>query len=98
MTVVVTLAAFNEEKSVGDIIRRLNELGYRCVVVDDGSTDRTVQVAAEAGAEVVSHPVNLGQGDALLTGFKICLLDPKCDIIIEMDADGQHDPGTFHAL
>jgi glycosyltransferase involved in cell wall biosynthesis len=92
MTVMVTLAACNEEKSVGDIVRRLHDLGFRCVVVDDGSIDRTVQVAAEAGAEVVSHAVNLGQGDALLTGFKVCLLDPVCDIIVEMDADGQHDP------
>jgi glycosyltransferase involved in cell wall biosynthesis len=92
MTVVVTLAACDEEKNVGAVVRRLHDLGFRCVVVDDGSIDRTVQVAAAAGAEVVSHPMNLGQGDALLTGFRVCLLDPDCDIIVEMDADGQHDP------
>jgi glycosyltransferase involved in cell wall biosynthesis len=92
VTVVVTLAARDEEKNVGELVRRLSDVGFRCVVVNDGSTDRTVEVAAAAGAEVVSHVLNLGQGDALLTGFKVCLLDPDCDIIVEMDADGQHNP------
>jgi len=92
MSVLVTLAARNEQRTVGDIVRRLRGLGFRCVVIDDGSLDRTVAEARVAGAAVVSHAVNLGQGDALLTGFKACLLDPDCEIIIEMDADGQHDP------
>jgi glycosyltransferase involved in cell wall biosynthesis len=92
MSVVVTLAARDEQKTVGEVVRHLRRVGFSCVVVDDGSLDRTVEVAAEAGAAVVSHAINLGQGDALLTGFKACLLDPDCEIIIEMDADGQHDP------
>jgi glycosyltransferase involved in cell wall biosynthesis len=92
MSILVTLAARDEEKNIGDIVRRLRDQGYRCIVVDDGSTDRTVEVATAAGAEVVSHAINLGQGDALLTGFKTCLLDRDCEIIIEMDGDGQHDP------
>src|SRR5262249_49776497 len=71
---------------------RLRDLGYDCIVVDDGSTDHTAREALAAGAAVVSHAINLGQGDALLTGFKACLLDPTCEIIVEMDADGQHDP------
>ena len=92
MSVLVTLAAHDEQKSVGELVRRLRAFGYSCIVVNDGSIDRTAEVAAAAGAAVVSHAVNLGQGDALLTGFKACLLDSECDIIIEMDADGQHDP------
>jgi glycosyltransferase involved in cell wall biosynthesis len=92
MSVLVTLAAHNEERNVGRVVRRVRKLGYKCVVVDDGSSDKTAKVALAAGAEVVSHAINLGQGDALLTGFKVCLLDPHCEIIVEMDADGQHDP------
>jgi len=90
--VLVTLAAHDEQKTVGEVIRRLRDLGFSCVVVDDGSVDGTVGAAKAAGAVVISHSVNLGQGDALLTGFKACLLDPDCDIIVEMDADGQHNP------
>jgi glycosyltransferase involved in cell wall biosynthesis len=92
MSVLVTLAAYNEERNVGRVVRDLRGLRYECIVVDDGSTDRTAQEALAAGAVVVSHATNLGQGDALLTGFKVCLLDSECEIIIEMDADGQHDP------
>lgn len=92
MSVVITLAAYNEAKNIGPVIRRLVELGYDCNVVDDGSSDDTFQVAEAAGAKVARHHTNLGQGHAILTGFMLALLDPACEIIVTMDSDGQHAP------
>ncbi len=62
---------------------------YPAVVVDDGSTDATGDVAARAGACVVTHPVNLGQGAALQTGLDFALAQ-GADVIVTFDADGQH--------
>lgn len=86
---VACITAFNEELNIAPIICRLREIGCDVIVVDDGSTDRTFQIAREAGAKVFRHSINLGQGYALLTCFKAAL---ACDyeVIIEMDADGQH--------
>ena len=61
------------------------------LVVDDGSTDRTVEMATLAGAEVISHSSNLGIGSSLKTGYKYGLRN-GFDIIVQLDADGQHDP------
>lgn len=60
------------------------------VCVDDGSTDGSQQAAREAGAVVVQHPINLGQGAALQTGIDYALQDPELGCIITFDADGQH--------
>ncbi|MBI3447144.1 MAG: glycosyltransferase family 2 protein [Magnetospirillum sp.] len=92
MSVVIALAAYNEAKNIGPVIRRLVELGYECVVVDDGSADDTFATAEAAGARVARHHSNLGQGHAILTGFMLALLDPQCEIIVTMDSDGQHAP------
>jgi glycosyltransferase involved in cell wall biosynthesis len=63
-------------------------------LVDDGSTDDTAQLAKSMGAFVVVHANNLGQGWALLTSFKAALLESS-DVIVEMDADGQHNPAEI---
>jgi glycosyltransferase involved in cell wall biosynthesis len=85
----VVVAAFNEaaviEPIISDIVRRT----YQVVVVDDGSSDSTGQIARSAGAAVVTHPVNLGQGAALQTGIKFALQN-GADCIVTFDADGQH--------
>ena len=98
MSVIVTLQAYNEEQNIVPVIEQILDLGYQCIVVDDGSSDSTVQLSEAAGARVISHPVNLGQGHAVLTGFKVGMLHPECEIIIEMDADGQHDPHDLPVL
>lgn len=91
MEIIVTLTAFNEECNIGEIVRKIKSQGYNCLLVDDGSTDDTSKIAKSFGASTIKHQINLGQGYAVLTSFKAALME-NCDIIIEMDADGQHNP------
>lgn len=81
---------YNEASVVGDVIRGLLTDFPHVVCIDDGSTDGSQDVAREAGAVVVQHPVNLGQGAALQTGLEYALRDPELDCIVTFDADGQH--------
>ncbi|MEE9382977.1 MAG: glycosyltransferase family 2 protein [Nannocystaceae bacterium] len=92
--VVVTLTAYNEEKNIAPVVRQCVDLGYDVIVVDDGSRDDTAGVAHRHGARVVRHHRNLGQGYALLTSFRAAL-ELDYDIVVEMDADGQHDPAEI---
>ena len=86
---IVTIAAYNEEKIIGSILEEIPS-EYGVLVINDGSVDRTREICLSHGAKVVTHVINLGQGAAVLTGFKKALaLD--CEYIIEMDGDGQHD-------
>lgn len=87
------IPAHNEEKTVGDIIRSTRALypDYEIVVIDDGSTDRTVKIAAEAGAEVVSLPFHCGGTVAVQAGYCIAAAH-NFDYAIKIDADGQHKP------
>ncbi len=95
MTVIVTLAAYNEAQVIGPVVGEIVGLGYGCIVVDDGSTDNTAATAKAHGAAVVRHHINLGQGHAILTGIAAAMLDPECEIIVGMDADGQHAPSEI---
>ena len=95
------MAAYNEAGSIGPLLASLPEqvCGLRVcpVVVDDGSTDQTAELAREAGSVVGTHRSNLGQGDALRTGFAMAQrLDAR--VVVTMDADGQHDPSELPAL
>ena len=89
--VCVVVPMFNEATSIGSVVTDLRQSFSRIVCVDDGSADHSDQVAADAGATVVRHPVNLGQGAALQTGFTFALTDPGVRHVITFDADGQHD-------
>lgn len=77
---------------VGDVVADLRQYFMNVVLVDDGSSDRTGDRASEAGATVVRHPVNLGQGAALETGIAFGLQHPDVRIFVTFDADGQHRP------
>lgn len=93
----IVVAAFNEAAVIGPIVSDLVRRGYRVVVVDDGSHDATGQIALSAGAAVVTHPVNLGQGAALQTGIKFAL-QQSAAYVVTFDADGQHRPADIARL
>lgn len=88
----VVIPAYNEESVIDEVVRETRRFFKHVVVVDDHSRDGTAQVAFEAGAEVIRHPINLGQGAALQTGFDFSILR-GAKYVVTIDADGQHDPG-----
>jgi glycosyltransferase involved in cell wall biosynthesis len=88
---LVILAAWNESEMIGKVVRDLRKMSLNVLVVDDGSTDNTSQVAEDAGAVVLRHSTNLGKGKALADGYRYAA-EEGYDAIVTMDADGQHDP------
>ena len=86
----VVVPAFNEAARVATVVADLRTRFDTVVVVDDGSADATGDLARAAGARVVRHPGNLGQGAALQTGFAFALTDPAMQHVITFDSDGQH--------
>jgi len=100
-TVGIVIAAYNEEEAIGGVLADLPEevAGYQVdpIVVVDGGTDDTEGVVRRAGYSVATHPVNRGQGDALRTGFAIAISRGD-DVVVTMDADGQHRPDDLPAL
>ena len=85
----VVIAAYNEARVIARVIADIRRRDYQIVVVDDGSADATGKIAAQAGAVVIRHPVNLGQGAALQTGLQYALGE-GADFVVTFDADGQH--------
>ncbi len=88
--VTILMPAYNEEQSIGNTVLRVKELypDFEVLVIDDGSTDNTMQVAMDAGANVWPHPYNIGNGAAIKSGLRVA----KGEWIVMMDADGQHAP------
>lgn len=93
--IAVILPAYNEEVSIGSIVLLAKRYADRVIVVDDGSSDRTAEVASIAGAEVIVHSPNMGKGMAFKTGFAAA---GDADIIVTMDSDGQHNPADIPDL
>ena len=100
MDSLVIIPAYNEEKNLPKVLSevRASLPGFGVVVVNDGSKDRTAEVAASLGASVISHPVNIGYGAAVQTGFKYASEKKYDGVIVLMDADGQHDAKDAPAL
>lgn len=86
----IIIPLYNEAPVIGEVVRGLLPYFPNVVCVDDGSSDTSAEAAREAGAVVVQHPVNLGQGAALQTGFEYALSDPQMTSVVTFDADGQH--------
>jgi glycosyltransferase involved in cell wall biosynthesis len=85
--------ALNEAATISAVVERVSRYG-QAIVVDDGSTDATAEIARKAGAEVVSHQANQGYDGALNTGFARAA-EMGCSYIITIDADGQHNPAQL---
>ena len=96
---IAIVPAYNEERNVGRVLDELRALdpGLDVVVVSDGSTDRTAEVAASRGAHVIRLPFNLGIGGAVQTGFRHAW-EERYELAVRLDGDGQHDPGELRAL
>ena len=89
--VCVIIPVYNEAGVIADVVREVREVFPNVVCVDDGSHDTSASEAADAGALVVRHLVNLGQGAALQTGLEFALARwPEVDYVVTFDADGQH--------
>ena len=101
MKLVIMIPAYNEEKLISSVIKDIPRNiadDVKVVVIDDGSTDNTVKVAKESGADkIVSHGINKGLGLAFQTGVKTAL-EMNADIIVNIDADGQFNPNDIPKL
>lgn len=95
--ITAILPAWNEEVAIGSMVLRTKQHVNRVIVVDDGSTDGTAEIARVAGAEVISHPFNKGKGAALKTGFETASKNGT-KIIVTIDGDGQHNPAEIPRL
>lgn len=96
---LIVMPALNEEASVGDVVREVRSKlpGVSCLVVDDGSTDRTIAEARNAGAQVARLPFNLGVGGAMRVGFRYAI-EHGYRNVVQIDSDGQHDPAGVYSL
>ncbi len=95
---LIVVPAFNEQSVVGNVVRELaGSVDHDVLVVDDGSADLTSQVAVAAGARVLTLPFNIGVGGAMRAGFRYAVRKGY-DGVVQVDADGQHDPSFVPAL
>jgi len=94
MMISLIIPAYNEEKTIGTIVKKAKRYVDEVIVVDDGSHDKTYEIALKYGAKVIRHNRNMGYIQALRTGFKAS----SGDIIVTMDADGQHNPEDIPRL
>ena len=95
--ILVILPAYNEENIIGEVLQELFTRKLKLVIIDDGSTDGTYQIARDIVMDnpgkgfLYHHPVNRGLGATLKTGIEACL-EKGADVMVTFDADGQHNP------
>jgi len=95
--ICILIPAYNAQETLGSVLRKVEPLKIDIIVVDDGSSDETKRVSPEMGVHLLSHPVNLGKGAALRTGFQY-ILQKDYEVVITLDADGQHNPSEIPFL
>jgi hypothetical protein len=99
--IAVVIPAYNEEDNIGEVLPRIPSsvcgIGTAVLVMDDGSRDRTGEIARRHGAAVARHVTNLGGGAALRTGYRL-MVDSGARIVVTLDADGQHRPEEMERL
>ena len=90
---LVIIPAHNEEANISSVIHGIRATNPEAdiLIIDDGSIDRTAEIATRAGAKVISHVLNTGYGGALQTGYRYATSN-NYDILAQIDGDGQHDP------
>jgi|TARA_B110000881_G_C18504437_1_gene478745 glycosyltransferase involved in cell wall biosynthesis len=91
MNLVICIPAFNEERTIGDIVKRAMKYSSEVIVCDDGSSDNTAEEAKKSGAYVIEHETNQGKGSALKTLFANAL-EKNAEIVVTIDGDGQFLP------
>ena len=87
--IFIVIPTYNEAKTIGSIVSALEKRGFRIVVVDDGSRDKTIIEANKFGAEVIAHAKNAGKGCSVREGLGYAI-ENGCEVAITMDGDGQH--------
>ncbi|MBE6508351.1 MAG: glycosyltransferase family 2 protein [Methanobrevibacter sp.] len=95
MKSIVIIPAFNEEAAIGGVVKKSLQYADEVLVVDDGSSDNTSQIARDSGALLLSHPANCGKGGSLKDAFKKA---EGYDIVVTIDGDGQHNPDEIPLL
>ncbi|MBN2121334.1 MAG: glycosyltransferase family 2 protein [Candidatus Omnitrophica bacterium] len=97
--VLVIIPAYNEETVVAEVIKSVqkNVPGVDIITINDGSKDMTARVAQKAGSKVINLPFNMGYGVALQTGYKYAL-ENNYQYVVQLDADGQHNPKYINEL
>lgn len=95
--ITAVIPAYNEERTIGRVVKDTRQYVDTVIVVDDGSTDRTAELAVNSGAQVLRHPRNLGYGAALATGFEY-FRNNGTSYVVVLDGDGQHNPAEIPKL
>ena len=93
----ILIPAFNAQETLGSVLRKMEPLNLDTLVINDGSSDETKRVVLENGVGLLEHPSNLGKGAALRTGFQY-ILQRDYQVVVTLDADGQHDPSEIPSL
>jgi len=97
MRTCVIIPTFNESKAIAGLISRIRQLGLEAIVIDDGSSDDTVEIAQACGAIVLRNESNLGKGASLIKGYNYAIAQ-GFDAVISMDGDGQHSCDDIQAF